>query len=153
MGGAVARGLAAGRLVGTSDITVSNPSRGKLEALRAEYPELQITTDNIQAVQGADLVILAVKPWLLATVINEIKPHLDYTCQAVASMAGGIGTKDLSTMLRRGGKEDLPPIYYLIPNIAAAVGQSMTFLTSVYSTPDLDHALLALFKELGMPCW
>ena len=33
MGGAVARGLAKGSLVKTSDITVSNPSRGKLEAL------------------------------------------------------------------------------------------------------------------------
>lgn len=43
MGGAVARGLAKGSLVKTSDITVSNPSRGKLEALKVEFPELNIT--------------------------------------------------------------------------------------------------------------
>ena len=40
MGGAVARGLAKGSLVKTSDITVSNPSRGKLEVLKVEFPEL-----------------------------------------------------------------------------------------------------------------
>ena len=43
MGGAVARGLAKGSLVKTSDITVSNPSRGKLEVLKVEFPELNIT--------------------------------------------------------------------------------------------------------------
>ena len=46
MGGAVARGLAKGSLVKTSDITVSNPSREKLEALKVEFPELNITCEN-----------------------------------------------------------------------------------------------------------
>ena len=59
MGGAVARGLAKGSLVKTSDITVSNPSRGKLEALKVEFPELNITCENSRAATGADVVILA----------------------------------------------------------------------------------------------
>ena len=73
MGGAVARGLAKGSLVKTSDITVSNPSRGKLEVLKVEFPELNITCENSQAVTGADVVILAVKPWKIQEVIEEIK--------------------------------------------------------------------------------
>ena len=91
MGGAVARGLAKGSLVKTSDITVSNPSRGKLEVLKVEFPELNITCENSQAVTGADVVILAVKPWKIQEVIEEIKGGLDYDNQAIASMAGGIG--------------------------------------------------------------
>lgn len=149
MGGAVARGLAAGRLAVTSDITVSNPSRGKLDGLRTEYPDLQTTCDNVQAAQGADVVILAVKPWLLRRVIDELKPHLDYSRQVIASMVGGVGTAELTDLLRRDDTSLLPPVYYLIPNTAVAVGQSMTFLTSVRSTPEMDERLLALFKELG----
>ena len=40
MGGAVARGLAKGSLVKTSDITVSNPSRGKLEVNFLNSPNI-----------------------------------------------------------------------------------------------------------------
>ena len=148
MGGAVARGLAKGSLVKTSDITVSNPSRGKLEALKVEFPELNITCENSQAVTGADVVILAVKPWKIQEVIEEIKGGLDYDNQAIASMAGGIGTAQLCTYLDRGDGE-YPGVYYLIPNTAIAVMSGMTFMTSVCSTPELDAQMLAMFKEMG----
>ena len=49
MGGAVARGLAKGSLIQTSDIYVSNPSTPKLEALKTEFPEINISTDNCTA--------------------------------------------------------------------------------------------------------
>ena len=82
MGGAVARGLAKGSLVKTSDITVSNPSRGKLEALKVEFPELNITCENSQAAAGADVVILAVKPWKIQEVIEEIKESIEFITDA-----------------------------------------------------------------------
>ena len=148
MGGAVARGLAKGSLVKTSDITVSNPSRGKLEVLKVEFPELNITCENSQAAAGADVVILAVKPWKIQEVIEEIKGSLDYDNQAIASMAGGIGTAQLCTYLDRGDGE-YPGVYYLIPNTAIAVMSGMTFMTSVCSTPELDAQMLAMFKEMG----
>ena len=46
MGGAVARGLAKGSLIQTSDIYVSNPSTPKLEALKTEFPEINTSTYN-----------------------------------------------------------------------------------------------------------
>ena len=38
MGGSIACGLAKGKLISASDIIVSNPSAGKLEALKKEFP-------------------------------------------------------------------------------------------------------------------
>ena len=38
MGGSIARGLAKGSLIADSDIIVSNPSAGKLERLKKEFP-------------------------------------------------------------------------------------------------------------------
>ena len=99
MGGAVARGLACGSTVSTSDIFVSNPSTAKLEALKNEFPEINVTTDNCKAATSADLIVLAVKPWKVEEVIEEIKPHVDYTHQAIASMVGGLGTEQLSKWL------------------------------------------------------
>ena len=111
MGGAVARGLAKGTLVQTSDIYVSNPSTPKLEALKGEFPEVNTTTDNCAAAVAADLVILAVKPWKVVEVLEELKPHLDYSRQAVASMVGGLGIAQLSEWLDKGPRHiSLSPI-------------------------------------------
>ena len=62
MGGSIARGLAKGSIIPASDIIVSNPSQGKLDKLKAEFPALQTTHDNQEAVTGAEFIILAVKP-------------------------------------------------------------------------------------------
>ena len=148
MGGAVARGLAKGTLVQTSDIYVSNPSTPKLEALKGEFPEVNTTTDNCAAAVAADLVILAVKPWKVVEVLEELKPHLDYSRQAVASMVGGLGIAQLSEWLDKGDGV-LPATYILIPNTAIATMSSMTFISSARSTAERDNLLLAVFDELG----
>ena len=72
MGGAIARGLAQGSIIQADEITVANRSIGKLEALKAEYPEICITSDNAEATKTADMIILAVKPWLMETVMKGL---------------------------------------------------------------------------------
>lgn len=149
MGGAVARGLAHGSKVATSDIYVSNPSTAKLEALKSEHPEINTTTNNCEAAAAADLVILAVKPWKVVEVLDELKPHLDYKRQAVASMVGGLGISQLSEWLDKGD-EELPATYIIIPNTAIATMSSMTFIASARTTQKQDTELVEVFNELGM---
>ncbi len=148
MGGAVARALVQSSTVGARNLVVSNPTVGKLKVLEECFPDISVTQNNCEAVRDADVVILAVKPWKLAQVINEIKNDLNYEKQVVASMAGGIGTTEICQMLQReDGKR--PPVYYLIPNTAVAVCAGMTFMTSVGSTPEWDERMLMLFRETG----
>lgn len=148
MGGALARGLAQGSIIPTADIYVSNPSTPKLEALKAEYPDINITTDNREAATAADIVVLAVKPWKVVEVLDEIKPHMDYTHQAVASMVGGLGIAQLSEWLNKGDGV-LPATYLIIPNTAIATMSSMTFIASARSTEAQDRFLVDIFNELG----
>ena len=42
MGGAIARGLANGHYIQAQEISVSNPSAGKLDALKAEFPAIHV---------------------------------------------------------------------------------------------------------------
>ena len=148
MGGALARGLAQGSIVPTSDIYVSNPSTAKLTALKELFPEINVTTDNCKAALSADLVVLAVKPWKVCEVLNEIKPHLDYSRQAVASMVGGLSITQLSEWLDRGCGV-LPATYIIIPNTAIATMSSMTFLASARATKEQEVLMLDIFNELG----
>ena len=153
MGGATARGMAQGTRVAPGDICVSNPSQGKLEALKADFPAMRVTNDNRECVRGADLVILAVKPWKMEEVITEIRDELDYGQVSVASMAGGLGTEAVSRMLDRGDGAVLPPVFYLIPNTAIAVRQSMTFISGVRASREMEQWMVQAFGELGDAMW
>ena len=148
MGGALARGLAQCSIIPTSNIYVSNPSTAKLEALKSAFPEINITTDNCTAATAADIVVLAVKPWKVEGVINEIKPHLDYSRQTVASMVGGLGIAQLSEWLDNGCNT-LPQTYIIIPNTAIATKSSMTFISSARAKMEQQNFLFDVFSELG----
>ena len=87
MGGAIARGLAKGSIIKEEDICVSNPSNGKLEALKADFPSMQVANNNVEATKDADIVLLAVKPWYVEQVVKELQ--LDAERQMLVSVAAG----------------------------------------------------------------
>lgn len=148
MGGALARGLAQSSVISTSGIYVSNPSTPKLEALKTEFPEINVTTNNCEAATAADMIVLAIKPWKVVEVLDELKPHLDYTRQTIASMVGGLGIAELSMWLDNGSCV-LPATYLIIPNTAIATRSSMTFIASARSTDERDSLIMDIFNELG----
>ena len=115
MGGSIARGLAKGTIIPASDIIVSNPTQNKLDKLKAEFPALQVTNDNQEAVTGADMIIFAVKPWLMKLVVKELK--LKGT-QILISVAAGIPFEELTHYA--ADKE--MTMFRLIPNTAADAG-------------------------------
>lgn len=80
MGGAIARGLARGTIVKANEIFVANPSNGKLDALKAEFPEINVTNDNDEVVKEADIIILAVKPWMVEQVLSFTKLDIERRC-------------------------------------------------------------------------
>ena len=109
MGGAIARGLA--RSAKDVTIAVSNPTTGKLDKLKAEFPAIETTTDNVAAANDADIIVIAVKPWLVEQVIKEIEPGAP---QVLVSVAAGISTEELETMTGQPGIT----IFRAIPNTA-----------------------------------
>ena len=80
-------------------------------------------------------------------VARELKPVLDYRTQMVASVAGGVGLADLSTLYRH--KNMLPPLFYVMPNTAVAVRQSMTFVAAQGASEEQTAAVVNLFRLLG----
>ena len=77
MGGAMTDGFIKSGAVKPADISVANPTAKKLEHFALQGAS--VTTDNKTAADGADIVIIAVKPWLVEQVVNELKPCLLYT--------------------------------------------------------------------------
>ena len=89
IGGAIARGLVRGGVFNASDITCTDLMQANLDRLSADAC-FNVSQDNPTAIQGADLVVIAVKPWRVEAVIDEIRGALDYERQSVVSVAAGI---------------------------------------------------------------
>lgn len=142
MGGAIARGLAQGNTVKTSDIIVSNPSKGKLDVLKSEFPDILTTTENEVAVREANLVILAVKPWYIEQVLSFIK--LDPDTQVLVSVASGIS---FDRMAQCAGSEIT--MFRVIPNTAISQLASMTLITSRNASKEQEELIINLFNEMG----
>lgn len=149
MGGAIALGLAGGSSIAPRDITVSGPHLEKLEKFKVHYKDIRITASNRDAVQDADLVIVAVKPWLLEEVLSDLESALDYSHQALASVVAGVSFEALGQMLDRGDGI-VPPLYRIIPNTAVSIGESVTFIASSGVDEVQKEEIVKMFGELGI---
>ncbi|MDR2041576.1 MAG: pyrroline-5-carboxylate reductase [Tannerella sp.] len=148
MGGAIACGLAKGSRVKPCDITCSDRSGVALEKVSGKYPDIRTTTDNREAVEKADMVVIAVKPWLTEDVLYEIKSDLDYRRQIVVSIVAGITFEHLTCFLDKEGEEP-PALFRLIPNTAVSVQNSMTFISAQGASQEQTDAVVSVFNELG----
>ena len=149
MGSAIAYGLSSSNLMKEMEIFCTDLIPEKLRKIKETCTSIQVSTDNVSAVKNADIVIIAVKPWLVEDTIHAIKEMLDYDQQMVVSIAAKIDTGQLSRFLEKkdGG---LPAIFRIVPNTAIAVKESVNFVTSYNATTEQTGLIHRLFNELGM---
>lgn len=142
MGGAIALGMAKGTIVDAKDIVVADPSQANLERLKQQVPEMNIAASNAEAVKDADIVILAVKPWLVEIVLKDLPLNKQ---QMLVSIAAGVSTEKLAGYTNNG-----MTIFRLIPNTAISQMASMTFVTSNNATKEQQQLILDIFNEMGL---
>lgn len=146
MGGAIARGMATGSIVTASDITVTAHTQQTLDKLQADVPSIHTTLSNREAAEGADIVMLCIKPWLVQQVLEEIYPAIHLSNPLIVSVAAGITFEQLSAFMAG----DQRPMVRLIPNTAIAIKQSPTLMCFNAHVEEPQQMLIkVLFDELG----
>lgn len=147
MGGAIAGGIFGNPDFRKGNLVVTAKTAGTLERMKASYPGIEVSSDNAGAVSGADLVIIAVKPWQIAGVMEEIRPVMDYGACTIASVVAGISFAELTEMSRKG--DDLPALLRIIPNTAIALKKSTTFIASYRVSEAVRNEVDELFGLMG----
>lgn len=145
MGGAIARGLWKSGRVGAEDIYCADPS---VEVLK-RCEGVRTATDNRVVVGDADVVIVAVKPRFVASVIAEIKPFLSYERQLFVSIAAGVDFAALCGCLEKDDGE-LPAMFRVIPNTAIEVKEGVSIISSHGATAEQTGVIRGLFDGLGL---
>jgi pyrroline-5-carboxylate reductase len=118
MAEAMISGLLADRAVAPAKLVASHPRRERREAL-AQTHGISVVAGNAEAVAGAEIVVLAVKPQMLGRVMRELAPSLGEG-QVVLSIVAGATLRALINGL------DHPAVVRAMPNTPAQIRRGIT---------------------------
>jgi len=138
MGEALIRGLVESNLVPADAILVSDVRADRTRQLAEQYG-VRALGGNAALVSEADVVILAVKPQIMATVLREVAPALGNR-PLLISLAAGVSTATIQSVL---GK--YPRLIRVMPNTPALV---LRGVTAIARTPGLDVDDLETAQEI-----
>ena len=142
IGGLIANGMPA------KDIHVADKHAATLESLNRQYP-VQTFTSNQHAIEGADVIIIAVKPQQLQEVVKALHSSWQEK-QLLISIAAGIRIEDISRWL------DKPKaaIVRAMPNTPALVEAGATALFANEYVSHQQHELAeSILRACGLAIW
>ena len=122
MATAIIRGLLA-RGADAEGIAVADPSRERRDALAALLSGGRVSEDNGEVAAAADVLVLAVKPQVMADVLQPLAETVQAATPLIVSIAAGIRSDDIDGWLG-GGRA----VVRCMPNQPALVGEGMTVL-------------------------
>lgn len=145
MGGALARGLARAGAMSPDGFRLFDTQGEKAEALAADLGAGAVAVPSAQAaIAGADLILLAVKPPMVAEALTGIADSL-FPEQLVISIAAGVTLGKMESILPAG-----IPVIRAMPNTPALVGLGATALCrGTHATEEHLRLAQSLFASVG----
>lgn len=142
IGGLIGRGLDPARIV------VADPNRSQQQKLTREFGVVA-APDAASAVQGAEVLVLAVKPQQMREVAADVARHLGDPGPLILSVAAGIPHAALAAWLGSGKS-----IVRAMPNRPALCGCGATGLYAPRAVGAADRALAeSVLAAVGITVW
>jgi pyrroline-5-carboxylate reductase len=143
MGEALVSGLISSASSKPKNIICTDVREAKLKAIQESYG-VQTTLDNLDAVAISDIVIYAVKPQIMAAVLNETAGKLDMS-KLIISIAAGVPMEAIESRLSKKLR-----LIRVMPNIAAAVKEAATAVAAgKHATKEDIKLAMAIFNSIG----
>jgi len=143
MGEALIRGLVGANLVKPGLITATDVRADRAKQLAQQFG-VTAHSDNARCVRDADVVILAVKPQIMAEVLREIAPVVEAR-HLLISIAAGVATATIRAALGKDAR-----IIRVMPNTPALVGAGMAALApGQHATSEHMQRAVSIFNAIG----
>lgn len=150
-GGNMAQSLIGGLIHNGYDsqhIIVSDPDSTRLQQL-AELYSVRTSEHNLPAVEVADVLLLAVKPQILAQVCQQLQPSVQQKQPLIISIAAGIRSTDIERWL--GGNL---PVVRTMPNTPSLIQAGATGLYANARTSTEQKAIAEqVLQAAGLTLW
>lgn len=141
-GGNMARSLIGGLVnqgVESKNLAVFDPDSEKVSELTRTFA-ISVYQSNEDLMAACDVVVLAIKPQIMAKVLRPLASNLPDTPPLIISVAAGIRTDSMEKWLQR----ELP-LVRAMPNTPALVSSGATGL---YANPHVSHEQKQLAETL-----
>lgn len=141
MAGAIAQGVIASGVFGASDICVCDINK---EILKKYPTDVKTSVDNSDALL-CDYIVLAVKPFILSKVLEEIKDK-NIKDKVFVSIVAGISVEEIKSVLGKDAK-----VVRVMPNTPAQVGEGMTVIAQPDDTVSETElkTVVEIFEAVG----
>ena len=141
LGGALAEGAIAAGAV--SRVIGADIAAGRLRELGDRIGD-RFSIGTPADAAGADIVVVAVKPHAIPTVVREVRDSMRRACPLV-SVAAGVRIERIETLLRADW-----PVIRVMPNLAMLVRESATALSANrFVTAQQLETVEAVFGSVG----
>jgi pyrroline-5-carboxylate reductase len=122
---------------------------GEVIKERREYIErtmnVKVTSDNVEVARSANVLLLAVKPQQMSTVLEELKPYLNAE-NLIISIAAGIKIGHIESRLNTGVR-----VVRVMPNQPCMVGASASaFALGKFAKPEDKEAVIRILQSVGV---
>lgn len=143
MGEALLSGLISSGSSDPKNIICTDIRENKLKSIEEKYG-VATTADNIKAVEASEIIIYAVKPQIIASVLRETASCLDMS-KLIISIAAGVPLAAIESCLNKELR-----LIRVMPNIAAFVKESASVIAAGGKATEEDIKLsLAIFDSMG----
>jgi pyrroline-5-carboxylate reductase len=121
MAGILLQALLNEGLLSPSRISATVQHEERAKALTAKL-NVNVGTDNVAAIRGADVILLGVKPQVVQEVLREIRDQVT-PAQLIVSVAASVPT----SLIEKSLQQEIPVIRAM-PNTPCSLGSGMTAL-------------------------
>lgn len=143
MGETLIKGLLDSGMLRKEQIIATVRHAERLAELQTKY-QIATTTDNRAAVQGADIILLCIKPQAAREVLEELAGRLVST-QMVISIIASVTTEFIEERL-----QNRVPVVRCMPNTPCLVGAGMTSICAgSFAAPEHLELAKAIFDHVG----
>jgi len=141
LGTAIAEGLLKSKFSKATELIITKRNTTTLKGLKEKG--IEVTSENADAVKKSEVVILAVKPFQVADVLNGIKKELT-TDKILISVVTGVLISEMEDVVKKN-----LPVFRAMPNTAIAIQESMTCVCSQHAGAEQIKYVNDLFSKLG----
>jgi pyrroline-5-carboxylate reductase len=142
MGEAIIKSLLESKLCKPADISVSDISESRRQYLKEHYGII-VTANNREAIQGKDVVVLAVKPQNIKEVLDVLKIILKAD-QLILSIAAGV---KINTIIQGAGHRK---VVRSMPNTPAQIGLGISGWTATQEVSEKQKELArTILRAMG----
>jgi len=142
LGLSIADGFIASNEIDNGSVTITKRNISSISNLKEHG--INVTQDNVEAVNNSDIILMVVKPYDVKDVLLEINPVLNPEKHVIVSLATGISIEEMEEFLEKDVS-----VFRAMPNIATDIQESITCICNNGANQAEKDKVHLLFDQLG----